>query len=298
MLLSIADLAGTFGRLFRWPSFRRATLGYVAWTVGWFVVFLALTFPHDLIVRRWTEDLAAQSGWRVRYDEAWLRPWDGYHLSRATLTAAGKDAEPWLSASEVVFRPSFGDGGLPIQFWGRAYGGEFSGSLDPSGELVLSWDKMRLSEYPQLTALLEGNWDGTLSGDVRFAGKGELKNFEGRGKLGLKGASLTQAKARGFTIPDVHFANGEAEFELKAGRLDIRSMKLSGSEMDVDLHGQVFVLGANQMPVVNAMLAVKPIPGAAGAFEPLLMLLNHNQKPPSGSYSFTLYGPLNALRVR
>jgi hypothetical protein len=43
---------------------------------------------------------------------------------------------------------------------------------------------------------------------------------------------------------------------------------------------------------------VKPIPGAPAGFEPLLILLNHNQKPPSGSYSFTLYGPLNALRVR
>jgi type II secretion system protein N len=270
----------------------------VAWTVGWFVVFLALTFPHDLVVRRWTDDVAVQSGWRVRYDEAWLRPWDGYHLSQVTLTAPGKDAEPWLSASEVVFRPSLGGGGFPFYFSGRAYGGDFAGSIDQSGALGLSWSQFGLSQIPRLRALLDGSLDGTLSGDVHFSGRGDLKNIEGRGKLGLKSASLTQAKAQGFTIPDLHFASGEAEFDLKTGRLDVRSLKLSGSELDAELHGQLSLLTANQMPVVNAVLGVKPIPGAPAGFEPLLMLLNHNQKPPSGSYTFTLYGPLNALRVR
>ncbi|HSD09873.1 MAG TPA: type II secretion system protein GspN, partial [Candidatus Binatia bacterium] len=132
MSASIAGLAGHLGRLFHWRSVGRGVLGYVAWTAAWFVVFFALTFPHDLIVRRWTEDLAAQSGWRIRYDEAWLRPWDGYHLSQASLIALGKDADPWLSASEVVFRPSFGTGGFPYHFSGRAYGGDFAGSVDQS----------------------------------------------------------------------------------------------------------------------------------------------------------------------
>jgi type II secretion system protein N len=298
MSSSIAGLAGQFRRLLPRRYIGQWSLGYVAWTVGWFVVFLALTFPHDLVVRRWTDDIAVQSGWRVRYDEAWLRPWNGYHLSRVSLTAPGKDTEPWLSASEVVFRPSLGSGGFPFYFSGRAYGGDFAGFVEQSGGLGLSWNQFALSQYPRLTALLDGGWDGTLSGDVHFSGRGELKNIEARGKLGLKSASLTQAKVQGFTIPDLHFANGDAEFELKAGRLDVRSLKLSGSELDAELHGQLFLLGANQTPTVNAVLGVKPIPGAPAGFEPLLMLLNHNQKPPSGSYSFTLYGPLNALRVR
>jgi type II secretion system protein N len=298
MSSSIAGLAGQFSRLLAPRHIGRWSLGYVAWTVGWFVVFLALTFPHDLVVRRWTDDVAVQSGWRVRYDEAWLRPWDGYHLSQVTLTAPGKDAEPWLSASEVVFRPSLGGGGFPFYFSGRAYGGDFAGSIDQSGALGLSWSQFGLSQIPRLRALLDGSLDGTLSGDVHFSGRGDLKNIEGRGKLGLKSASLTQAKAQGFTIPDLHFASGEAEFDLKTGRLDVRSLKLSGSELDAELHGQLSLLTANQMPVVNAVLGVKPIPGAPAGFEPLLTLLNHNQKPPSGSYTFTLYGPLNALRVR
>jgi type II secretion system protein N len=298
MSSSIAGLAGQFGRLFPRRYVGRWSFGYVAWTLAWFVVFFALTFPHDLVVRRWTDDIAAQSGWRVRYDEAWLRPWNGYHLSQVSLIAPGKDTEPWLSASEVVFRPSLGSGGFPFYFSGQAYGGDFAGSIDQSGALWLSWNQIALSKYQRLTALLDGSWDGALSGDVHFSGRGELKNIEGRGKLGLKSASLTQAKAQGFAIPDLHFANGDAEFELKAGRLDVRSLKLSGSELDAELHGQLFLLAANQMPAVNAVLSVKPIPGAPAGFEPLLTLLNHNQKPPGGSYSFTLYGPLNALRVR
>src|SRR5262249_25328561 len=157
MSSSISSLAGQFSRFLAPRQIGRWSLGYVAWTVGWFVVFLALTFPHDLVVRRWTDDIAVRSGWRVRYEEAWLVPWSGYHLSQVTLTAPGKDVEPWLSASELVFRPSLGSSGFPLYFWGRAYGGDFSGSVDPSGALGLSWNQFGLSQIPRLRALLDGS---------------------------------------------------------------------------------------------------------------------------------------------
>src|SRR5262245_12102834 len=116
MSSSIAGLAGQFSRLLALRPIGRWSRALVAWTVSWFVAFLALTFPPDLVVRRWTDDIAVQSGWRVRYDEAWLRPWNGYHLSQVTLAAPGKDAEPLLSAAEVVFRPSLGSSGFPFHF--------------------------------------------------------------------------------------------------------------------------------------------------------------------------------------
>jgi len=295
---ALASFAGQFGRLLPRRSIGRPSLGYVAWTIGWFIVFLVLTFPHDLVVHHWTDELARQSGWQIRYDEVWLRPWNGYHLSNARLLAPGRDTEPWLAAKEVVFRPSLIGGGFPFYFSGEAYGGDFSGSVEQSGGLAIFVNGLRLASYPRITSLLDGKWGGELSGEIHASGGGDMKNLEGHGKLGLKSASLTQGKAAGFTVPDLHFASGDAEFEMKGGRLDVRSLKLAGSEVDAELHGQLFVVSASAMPVTNAVLTVKPLPGAPPGFEPLLTLLNHNQKPPGGAYTFTVYGPLNALRVR
>jgi type II secretion system protein N len=302
MSAGLTGLTGRFARLVprRLPS--RNFAGYAAWTIAWFVVFLTFTFPHDLVVRRWTEDLATQSGWQLRYDDVWLRPWSGYHLAQARLIAPGKDLEPWLAAADVAVSPSlsffYGGGGFPLSFSGTAYGGEFSGSLDASGALDLTWSGAHVADYPRLTKLIEGTWNGDLSGELHVAGKTDLKNVEGRGKLGLKNGALTQAKAQGFTIPDLHFASGEAEFELKGGRLDVRTLKLSGSEVDADVHGQVYLGNPTAMPVVNATLGLKPIPGAPPGIDALLQLWNRNQRPPGGVYNFTLSGPLNALRVR
>jgi type II secretion system protein N len=299
---TVSGFAGQLGRLLPRRVPAPSTFGYAIWAAAWFVLFLALTFPHDLIVRHWSDEIAAQSGWQLRYDDVWLRPWNGYHVSRARVVAPGKDPEPVLAAAEVVFRPSFsvlfGGSPFPFYFSGHAYGGDFVGSVAQTGALDLSWTALRLGDYPRITSLVDGNWAGELSGELHLSGSGDLKTLEGRGRLGVKNASLTQGKAQGFTIPDLHFASGDADFEMKAGRVEVRSLKLSGSEVDAELHGQLYLLSTNAMPVVNAALTLKPIPGAPPGLEALLTLLNRNQKPPSGAYSFTLYGPLNSLRVR
>jgi len=302
MASAVSAFAARFARVIPRRSFgNRPVLGYAAWTAGWFAFFLLLTFPHELVVRHWTDEITERSGWRVRYEDAWFRPWSGYHLGQARLIAPGKDLEPWVAAEQIGARPwwtallrgSF----FPMLFSGSAYAGAFEGSVDPSGVLDLSWTDLRLSKYPRLTKLLEGAWNGNLSGAIHLIGKGDFRNVDGREHRELSGASLTQAKAQGFTIPDLHFPSGEADLEMKANRIDIRSFKLSGSEVDAELHGQLFVSSSTN-PILTAALTLKPIPGAGGGLETLLLLLNHNQKPPSGAYSFNLSGPLTALRVR
>jgi len=277
-------------------------LGYGVWTAVCFVLFLVFTFPNDVIVRHWTEQLAAESGWRVRFDDVWLRPWNGYHLSNVQVSAPGKGLEPWAAATEVVVRPSvsilWGSGGSPFHFSARFYGGGCAGTIDRAGALDATCEGLRIADYPRITRLVEGVWTGELSGEIHLTGDGDVTKLEGRGKLGLKNAALTQGKAQGFTVPDLHFAAGEADLEMKGGRVEIRTLKLSGSELDVDLRGQLYVRSGAAPPVLNATLNLKPIPGAPPGIEPLLQLLNRSQKPPGGTYAFTLYGPLNALRAR
>ncbi|MGH7898579.1 MAG: type II secretion system protein GspN [Candidatus Binatia bacterium] len=288
----------------RWRFPDRSTAIYLSWTVAWFVIFLMLTFPHDLVVRHWIDRMAADSGWKIHYTNVWLRPWNGYHFSDLRVIPPGKDAEPWLGSARVSLRPSLSallaGSPFPLGFSGDAYRGTFSGWLNQSRPpaVDLYWSRLDLSDYPRLGRLLEGAWTGEFSGEFHLAPQADAKTFEGRGKIGLRNASLTKGKARGFTIPDLHFATGAAEFEIKGGKVELRSVKLSGSEIDADLHGQLFMPTTNAMPVVNGTLTVKPLPGAPAGLDALLTLLNRNQKPPTGTYTFTLYGALNQLRIR
>jgi type II secretion system protein N len=242
----------------------------------------------------------AHSGWHVRFDDVRLRPWSGYHLARLRAYPPGETLDPVLSAREFVVRPSWllllGHGPFPISFSGEAYGGTFSGSLDRAGGLRLEWAGMRIADYPRLTEFVEGNWSGDLSGELQAAGwEDDPKSLRGRGTIALKNAALLQGRVEGFVIPDLHFASGDCEFELKNGRVDVHSLKLSGSEVDADLRGQLFVATPQ---IVSATLTLKPIPGAPRGLEALLSLLNGSAKPRGGPYSFTVYGPVNALRLR
>ena len=302
MAASLTNWAGRIGRLVPRGMPERGSLRYVGWTVGWFVFFLLITFPHDIIVRHWTDDVAARSGWQVRFDEVWLRPWNGYHLSNVALIAPGKDTDPWVTADEVVLRPSLlalvGGEVMPVSFSGEAYGGEFEGSVNSPSHVRLAWRGLRLGNYPRLTRLVEGSWAGEISGEAEVDGKGDLRTLEGKGTIHLKDGALTQGKVKGFTVPDLHFAGGDGEVELKGGRLEIRTLKLSGSELDGELRGQILLIAAGNQPVVNGTLSLKPIPGAATNLEPLLTLWNKNQRPATGTYSFTISGPLTSPRLR
>ena len=302
MASALSSFVGRFGRVASRGASRRSSLFYVLWTVGWFLVFLLLTFPHELVVRGWAERMVGDAGWRLQFGDVWLRPWNGYHLSEVRLVAPGQDTEPWFTAHELVVRPSWlillGQGAFPIHVSGRAYGGDFDGSFDGVAGLDLHWTSLRLADYPHLSRIVDGAWSGELSGELRLGGKGDFRSLEGRGTMALKNASLTQGKAQGFVVPDLHFAEGDAEFEFRNARMEIRSLTLSGSEVDAELRGQVFLLRAGAMPVVSGNMSLKPVPGAPAGLDALLMLFNHNQRPPSGTYSFTLYGPLNAMRLR
>jgi type II secretion system protein N len=302
-----AAIANVFSRASRLIPRRlpdRSTALYVGWTAGWFVLFLVLTFPHDLMVRHWIDRVAENSGWKIQYGGVWIRPWSGYHFSDVRLIAPGKDSDPWLGSAQVSLRPSLAallvGRPFPLRFSGDAYRGIFSGWFDKASPptLDLYWSRIDLSDYPRMGRLLEGTWSGEFSGELHLAGEGDVKSFEGRGKVGVRNAALVKGKAQGFTIPDLHFADGAADFEIKGGKIDLRSVKLSGSEVDADLHGQLYLAAPNAMPVVNGTLSLRPLPGAPPGLDALLTLLNHNQKPPSGTYAFTLYGSLNQLRIR
>ncbi len=282
-----------------------STLFWVLYTGALFLVFLALTFPHDLVARRVAESLAQGTRWRVDYDTVTLVPWRGYRFRNLRLAPLDGGADPWWSADVASLRPTFSAllrrSVFPLAFQGSAYGGTLSGTYERGREvgIDLSWESLSLARYPQLVRLVDGSWNGDLSGVLTLTGADALAALEGRSKLLLKNAALTGGKVKGFTVPDLHFATGTAELEIKkGGRLEVKSLKLSGSELDADVRGDVYLREPIEQSVVNGTIDLKPIPGAPGGIEGLLLLLNRNRKPQNNLYSLKLSGSLAQPRLR
>jgi type II secretion system protein N len=304
MATPAASILTRFERLMPRQMPQRSIVYYALYTVVLFLFFLVITFPHDLVARRYALELERRSGWELRFDDAWLVPWAGYRFANFRIQPGGSAATPWLGLRRLDLRPSlqtFLGGGLSyVSFHGDAYDGEFSGSVaigDPT-VIDVSWEDLALGSYPRLTEIIEGRWNGSLSGELHLEFGESLRDAEGRGKLSLRDGSLTGGNARGFTVPDLTATQGDGELEVKGGRLEIRTLKLTGAEIDADLRGQLYLRAPLPQTVVNATLSVKPVPGGPPGIEGLLTLANRGQKPAGGTYSFQLYGMLGQIRVR
>lgn len=307
MKFSLAGVGDVFSRLERVVPRRlprRTMLGYGAYTTGLFLCFLVYTFPAEVIAQRLVNRVAADSGWIVRYDGVRLVPWSGFSFSNLSFAAPQKPGDAAIRFAALAVRPSLrtfvGGGFRRARFSGQAYGGALSGTADWSAvpTVDLSWTELNLAEYSALSALIEGSWVGKLSGEAHFQGKEFPAAIEGSGKLDIKSAGLTRGNVGGFKIPDLHFAQGASEFEVKGGNLEIKTLKLSGPEIDVDLRGQLYLRKPVGQSVLAGTLGVRPVPGGAPEIENALKLMNGNRPPANGTYSYALSGFLSDPRAR
>ena len=282
---------------------RRVVL-YGIYTLFLFLVFLVLTFPHEVVVGRYAEQFGAESGWTVRYGSVSLVPWAGYRATDFEVFPPDSP-EPWLRASRFDVRPSVGAlfrGDLStVTFHADAYGGEIRGRLSRTkpAALDLEWSDLDFASYTPLTQLVTGTWSGELSGEVHLSSEGTLAEAKGPGKIRVESFSLTGGDVRGFKIPELHFDRGEGEVEVNGPRVEVKSLKLSGRQVDGEIRGNVFLKRPLGQSVITAgTMTVRPIPGAGADIDALLTLLNRNQKPPGGTFNYALYGTLLRPRVR
>jgi len=106
-----------------------------------------------------------------------------------------------------------------------------------------------------------------------------------------------QASFIGFKIPDLHFSRGDGDFDVKAGRVLVKHLQLSGSEADVDGHGDVLLREPIAESIPNLTLSVRPLPVAGRDIENVLRLVSGNRPPQNGTYRVSLTGTLGRPAV-
>lgn len=307
MRVSFANVADVFARAERLVPVRtpeRSIIGYGIYTAVLFVCFLVTTFPVDVIAQRLVNRAVADSGWTIRYSRVRLVPWAGFSFSNLSFESPQRPGQPAFQFTEMALRPSLrtflGKGFRRVSFRGEAYEGTVVGSANwaevPSFDLT--WTDVNLAQVAVLSTLLEGNWVGRFSGEAHLLGRDYPTALEGGGKLEIKNVALTRGSAGGFRVPDLHFTQGASELEVKGGNLEIRNLKLSGPEIDVDIKGQVSLRKPVAQSALNVTLGVRPVPGGPAELENALKLLNGNRPSPTGTYSYSISGVLSAPRAR
>lgn len=284
----------------------RTTLLYVAYTLVWFVIFLVLTFPHDLVVRRVLMALS-DGPVDVQCAAVHLAWFGGYELQGLTVRAdaAPDGVAPFLESSRFFVRPSLGAllHGNPYAMVVQAdlYGGRVDGEMALRGGTFagsLRWNGLRVDRYRALTALLEdGQIDGRVSGSFDFEARGP--NFvtgQGSGEVTIDDARLASAKVNGFTIPDLALAETRATFKVTNGRMEIQDLSASG-DLTVQGSGQVVFRDPPTESTLNLRATFSTTPTTSDGIKGALALI---PRPPGAKPDapVTITGTLLRPRFR
>jgi type II secretion system protein N len=271
-----------------WPSLDwlgelggRRTILYVGYTAILFIVFLLLTFPHELLIRRMLSSVE-QGPVAVEFADAGFAWFRGYEINGMRIGSSSADGQPpYLECSHLWVRPALAAlaRGNPYDLLLRAelYGGTAQGELlmnDGSVNGNMQWQDLSLNRYRTLTALLDaGEIGGRVSGHFVFEGHGaKLAAGQVTGELALEGTALTGAKVSGFPVPDVHLRQTKLKFVVRGGRLELQEFQATG-DVDVQGSGSVVLREPLRESVLNLRVTIQQSLATPDAVKTLVGLI-------------------------
>jgi len=284
----------------------RTTVLYLGYTSVLFLVFLVVTFPHELLIRR-ALSAVNRGPVALEFNTARFAWFDGYELSGTRVGAVADDQSPYIELSRLWVRPAVGAlvRGNPSDLLVRAdlYGGVLQGELNMTdGSMVgnMQWQDLQLGRYRALTGLLdEGQLAGRVSGQFTFEARGGNPNAgQANGVIALDGASLTGGKVAGFGVPDLHFRQAKLKLGVRTGHIEIQEFQANG-DLTLQGSGQLMLRDPVGESVLNLHGVIETSLATPDPIKGLVALLPHgpNAKP-DAPISVTLTGTLAHPRLR
>lgn len=261
----------------------RTTVLYLGYTSVLFLVFLLVTFPHDLLIRRVLTTFN-QGTVNIEFSSAGFAWTKGYELTGLRITPRNPPGQtPYIECSHFFVRPAIGElmRGNPyaLAISAELYGGVAQGEVNfKGGNLAgnLEWHDVSLGRYRTLTALLDdGQLAGRLSGQLGFEARGP--NFsvgQATGEMSLDGASLSAAKVNGFTVPDAKLSQTKMKFKVGSGRFEIQELSATG-DLGIQGSGQIILRDPFLESTLNLRATFLPSPATPDAIKGALMLIPH-----------------------
>ena len=255
---------------------------YVVYTAVLFAVFLVVTFPYDVLVRRALAGLQGAPV-RVEFADAHFAWHHGIALTGVELHSTdGSALAPMLEAESLWVRPLFGQllRGNPyaVELQADLYGGAAVATANVAdGRLVGDVDlqAVSLGRYRPLAMMLE---EGRLGGriDAHFAFEAPLEMpaaGQASGEVRLTRAALQEAKIQGFGVPDIHVDEALLDFGFQNGRVDVQKFDAKGKEIILAADGQIAMRDPAVDSILNLRATIMPGPEAPDSIRGLLQLI-------------------------
>lgn len=268
----------------------RTVMLYTAFTGALFVIFLIINFPHDVVVRRVLSQIDL-SPVELDFNSARFAWYRGYELQGIRLSEAGApdNTPPLLECTWLDVRPDLVGllrGGLSGMSWdGELYGGSASGdwTVTPKGggSGQVQFSNLQLGRYRILTAELdEGQLNGQVSGNFTVQLGANRSSSQVAGQVTVKRPALTGAKIKGFTVPDLQFAQINGKLSLKGDRLELQEVQASGDQLNVQLSGQIVLREPRETSTLNLRATVQPSAATPDALKTLIALIPRRPNAP------------------
>ena len=190
----------------------RNTILYLGYTSVLFLVFLALTFPHEMLIRHVLTSFN-RGNVNVDFNSAGIAWTQGYELTGLRVTARNApDETPYIECSRFFVHPAFGElmRGNPyaLAVSAELYGGSAARRAQLQGRQPRRHARV---EQPQSRPLPDaggivrrGPAGGPLVGPVRLRSRADPISQPARRRedLSWMGLSMSAAKINGYTVPD------------------------------------------------------------------------------------------------
>jgi type II secretion system protein N len=284
----------------------RTVLLYGVFTLVLFLVFLIVNFPHDILIRRAVSQLRLEP---IQLDFqsahfAWHR---GYELRGLQLLAnGGGEMPPLLECSTVDLWPNLG--GLVrgefrgVSLDGELYGGHASGEWvvsDGGGAGHVELSGLEVGRYRALAAQFdEGQVTGQLSAAVTVQLNGsERRKAELNAELSIARPAFTGLKVKGFTIPDLQFAEAQGKVNVKGERVELQEFKATGDQLTVQLSGSITMREPVGASPINLRAILQPSAATPDGIKAMLALIPRRPNTAPDA-PITITGTLGSPQLR
>jgi type II secretion system protein N len=297
-------LSGLGSRLLPDFLFERSTWLYTLYTVFVFLVALAITFPHDLLVQRAVRQLD-RGPFALHVSGAGVDPLRGYFVNGVRIGAGEGGTPPLLEVSTMWARPNFREW-LRGNFYAAVVGAELYGGIlrgnvtyqELSLAGTVTWNGLQLARYRTLQSQLEdGQISGQVSGELTFEMRGQrFQQGQANGEVALDALTLQDVKISGWPIPNLSLKQLKTKLKVSPGKIELTDLSASG-DLSIQGGGQITLREPFGESTLNLRLTVAPSPQTSDTLRAALALL---PKPAGGKPDspVTISGTILRPRLR